>query len=316
MTILLQSEHAGKRQNLVIRPGQLALVGSSSWADLAIDYDSSMAPEHFRVEHMEEPIVRCLGDAGLECNGERFESIAVENGIRFNAGTTSFEVKYSKTAKKDIRPSAAGQDDAEVTDAPVILAETIVRKLKLLPATIKLLSGEPVALRELLATAQSVKLAGDFIKIAATVLTASEALTLVTVVLEQFGATLDAKEAIAVEGWRNSLQEDARTEVEQLARLANRRGSVFWLLQAISWTGGSLGPKDAAVVAPPEHLFAYGLAVAIQIAIAQSDGMVPTSPWVRLAEVVTHCLSEDELAQLVQVKELNSEEVPHSQVRK
>lgn len=83
---------AGKR--LVLAPGQTALIGRASWAELAVPTDSEMSGRHFTLECDE---FRCTlrdfrGSNGTHLNGGRVSEAVLRSGDRIVAGQTTFVV--------------------------------------------------------------------------------------------------------------------------------------------------------------------------------------------------------------------------------
>jgi hypothetical protein len=87
---------AGKR--LVLLPGQKALVGRASWAELSVPSDTDMSGRHFTLECDEH---RCVlrdfkGSGGIRLNGGPVAEAVLKHGDRIVAGQTTFSVQMGE----------------------------------------------------------------------------------------------------------------------------------------------------------------------------------------------------------------------------
>lgn len=83
---------AGKRLELV--PGQAALIGRASWAELTVAGDAHMSGRHFRIECGDRQckVVDQKSTGGTFLNGSRLTEAVVYDGDRITAGETTFTV--------------------------------------------------------------------------------------------------------------------------------------------------------------------------------------------------------------------------------
>lgn len=116
-----QGPAAGKQ--LVIQPGQKALIGRASWADLSISHDAEMSGRHFTIECDEvRGVLRDFrGSHGTFLNGGKVDKAVLKHGDQIVAGQTTFGVSLGDAPPEPIVVPAA----APVTpSAPAPSAET------------------------------------------------------------------------------------------------------------------------------------------------------------------------------------------------
>jgi len=75
----------------------------------------------------------------------------------------------------------------------------------------------------------------------------------------------------AAEKWVVDPSEDNRRAAMPAAEAAELKTSAGCSAMAAFWSGGSLGPPNAPVVPPGEHLTAHGAASAVMLAAVQSE---------------------------------------------
>lgn len=313
MTILLESNFAGKRQNLVVLPGQNAKVGSSAWADLSIDEDASMADEHFVVEHSVEPQVRAILNSQLEVAGRTADHFPVADGICFQAGNTRFELRVNfsrvQTPKNE---DCSAQELPEEDNGHLLLSQSLLDKLKLTSTCQeKLASGSGLSIVDRLNSAQETADLCDCTKLIASLLTREKAAGIVASYLSQVGSPLTNEVQQAVQDWRSDPTEDSRKKAAVLVAKHTAQDIEYWCLRAIQWSDGSLGATDGPEVKPPAHLFAIAMAVAIQLSAVGS----PCTPERRISEfqsVVNNHLVDAELQSTIFVNHDDREQDKNS----
>lgn len=312
MTILLESNYGGQRQNLVVRPGQTAKIGRSEWADLSIDQDSCLADEHFVVAYDSVPTVRALPAADLEVQGENTNDIEVVDGLVFQAGTTTFSLRISDACKTQSKVDSEAQatDAAQEENHLFKLPYSLLQKLKLTSSFREQNTSESCfVISDCLDASESIQDLCNCTKLIASLFSKSSAVAIVKMYLALVGRPLSSTAAKVIEDWRLANIDDSRGEVAKLVQDCTDRDHEYWCLRAVEWSGGSLGPPEHEVVPPPEHLFPLSLAVAVQLSIIKS-----TTTFQRAKEKFTAAanqfLSEVELTSLVSVAETTGKTRP------
>ena len=205
MTILLESNYGGQRQNLVVRPGQTAKIGRSEWADLSIDQDSCLADEHFVVAYDSVPTVRALPAADLEVQGENTNNIEAVDGLVFQAGTTTFQLRLRKgfqtQPKVDSEAQATNAEPAE--NFLFQLPDSHIDKLKLTTSfREQITSNSSFVVGDCLDASESIQDLCNCTKLIASLFSKSSAVAIVTMYLDSIGRALSPNAVIAIEEWR------------------------------------------------------------------------------------------------------------------
>jgi hypothetical protein len=120
MRVVLQIE-VGPRagQTFELRPGQIAQVGRSSWADLSLPEDSELADLHFLLECGASACkLRDLNSrGGVLRNEARVVDATLTDGDRIRAGRTVFTVRFAAAAPAppaiDVSPPASSLPPTE-----------------------------------------------------------------------------------------------------------------------------------------------------------------------------------------------------------
>lgn len=268
MTITIEADFAGIKQNLTIRPGQCAIVGSSCWADLPVENDNNLASEHFCVDHSTTPEVRSLESSSVIVEGAAAKHIAIDQDLVFSAGETTFQVKLHSTAVKHANAVAGVLDDVPKAEITCIDRE-FATQLRLSSDAIDRLAGcSQLTVAEILSQYSEAKSQTDCIRLLGLALQPVRAVALLQLLLSKTGNELTERALELVGSWLASPNEDSRLPVAAELTMLDAERPQYWLLQAIAWSGGSLGPSDTEDVPPPAHLFPLALSIAHHIAKA------------------------------------------------
>lgn len=150
--------NAGRK--IEVRPGETALVGRASFADLPVTNDTDMAGRHFTLECEE---TRCslfdLGSRqGTMLNGGRVARAVLRDGDRIVAGQTTFAVLVEGMAAPVEEPMKS------VRGRPAVVTPPAPKPAAALPAQdlLQYLRGQKEPLFALLDAAQESKLVGLF----------------------------------------------------------------------------------------------------------------------------------------------------------
>ncbi len=257
MMIFLKCNSPQGTQQLVLRAGERARVGSSEWMELSIS-DRLLQPEHFVIDCRGPLKLICSPQCTVEIAGEPYAQIELVNGTTFGVGSCEFEVATQGEIEENRASSLSAPKSESIGQIPwwsdvqwevVDTASNIIEQLKQLPtareAVTHLMHEEqvPAALR-LVASLLSPKNC---------VCWASQAIETV----EEIAASVQAWLAVPDEAHRREVQ--LTTELDSPAD---------WIAQAVNWTGGSLAPDDAPPVPPSKSLCGIACATAIQLHLA------------------------------------------------
>lgn len=150
---IVSGPNAGRK--IEVQPGQAALVGRASFADLPVTNDTNLAGRHFTLECEE---TRCslfdLGSRqGTMLNGGRVARAVLRDGDRIVAGQTNFSVRIEGAAIPSAEPEQAGATAVAVSPAALQTPQSPQDLLQYL-------RGQDQPLFALLDAAQEPKLVG------------------------------------------------------------------------------------------------------------------------------------------------------------
>lgn len=265
----------------VIRQGRVLRVGRTSWADLSIPDDDSMADMHFSVEcGPSRCILRSLTpETATLLDGDEVQEANVPDGARITAGKTEFTVALEGFVYTDeTADEAAADTPEEVVDSgyryvEIPLAVDVAANCDL-DAEAKQHLQKRMTSREFVERLIDNGLVASAIVFLAAALPKREAVWWGYQVCGGDSDSLPPDQRRALDAssrWVADPSEENRRAAETAANDGGLTTAASCVAMAAFLSGGSMAPAGVADVPPADHLTGHTVACAVKFIAATGD---------------------------------------------
>jgi hypothetical protein len=270
MTILLECQTPNFNHRWMLRPGQSARVGHSSWAEFSVADDQSLSDIHFSIDYLEHVVVTALGDAQIDIDGKPTTQANAIAGSTIHAGKSTFRILQSMpTVKKAIHSNTPEMKEIDALPIWGKRSEQIewAGLSEEGKACIEVATDPSVAVAML----EAHGLLEDAIRLIASSLNNAIRIHWCVQALRSAKLAIDSAANEAVDRWLAHQNDEARLGVEAMVPWNDKSSPWTWCMTAIVWTGGSLAPLDSPTLAPPPRMGVAAVIAAIQLASCHTN---------------------------------------------
>ncbi len=270
VTVLVTSDFLGDTKQLVLRPGQLARVGSSDWVELSVQQDSTLCEHHFVVDYRGRPKLKPVEGATVFRDGQPVYEAYLSDGEQFMAGGTRFSFALPQAGRteplvelnqKRAHQGVTGSDWKTSDLASLGIEASTIASI--------------VACQSVQSAVAMLSDSTDYLSSVRLIAAVLPKIDCVAWVRNLLGVTAYSHErTVALDRWLANPNEISRRGVAQQMH-GDPQSGPEWLLQAIVWTGGTLvevapgNEHQVAPVIPPNYLCALACSVSVQLSVAQ-----------------------------------------------
>ena len=266
---VLTGPEAGRR--ILIKAGQIARFGRTSWSEFAFPYDHQLADIHFSIETTNDAVA--LADLsqgkGVSVDGEKTEACQLHSGQKIQAGKMTFVVATERLFESSATGTGPIAVQAKRPAAPAsVLASTICESVELSEAAQPLLD-ETIEVLPFIDKLTGEKLFLDALRVLAAWLDKRKAVWWGAACLElACGDRIQPQAGLIAlsRAWAREPTEENRRNALDAAETADTKLPACWLARAAGWSGGSLSPPGLPVVPPDEKLMPQALIGALLLA--------------------------------------------------
>lgn len=274
-------------QRLQLRPGQVARVGSTEWADFCVRGDTRLAEIHFSLAvEAQGCVLRDLSGRGVLVNQRPTTEALVRSGDRLIAGETQFSVSFSgveATATVASQPdhrANAGPSAGLEDNSSEITAAQIAERCDLEPAARALLAPE-LSADDYLAQLISAERWLDAVKFLAQSLPKRDAIRWGVEMLRLTAppAASDVQIFDHLEQWCDEPNDARRRAIMTLAERNQFQSPAAWLAAAAFWSEGSMLAPDLPEVPADAGLTGRTIGTALTAAAWIAAPRQPETVW-------------------------------------
>ena len=274
MTFLLHYKTPASDRRLVIRTGETARIGHSSWMELCIDDDPSLAEEHFSISYQRQLFLRALAGSQVEVDGNVTSSTTIHSGSKVIAGQCVFEfiqphlierrtLSDASTSVSESKPTCVWSDKLSLIDEVglSVPAVELIRECDTPRVAIELLYAQ--------------NLLEDAVRLLAGTLSESQKILWCLSALKEFDVRSGTDFSPSLNAWLSDPCEASRIGIAQIVPWKETSSPWTWLLASITWTGGSLGTQGSTLIAPPRSMITSAIIASLQLSCCHTpaDGL-------------------------------------------